>query len=567
MDALFSIEPMKRESYESLTRLVDEFERNLKMIDKMGFITENWTWLNQPSRFWPPINQPMPDNLPNIAQAERPISLPVQAVPPNELFELHSSFPRLVRLVTYLRRFQHNFSHQNRNNRKTGHLTTFELNDTTQFLVRIALQESFARELSEISTSGLVSSRSELKNLSRILIDGILRVGGRLRKTENTQMILPARHMLTERILVHYHEKHLHAGPQLLVACVREKFWPLRIRNLARKVVHSCVNCYRCKPNNLEQLMGDLPPERVTPTLPFLNTGVDLCGPFQYRKSPRASAVKCYVAIFVCLVTKATHVELVYDLSTAAFLVALHRFTACIGTPKLIECDNAKNFKGAAKELAKLRRKFYDQQHQTVVINHCADDGIAFKFIPPRSPNFGGLWEAAVKSFKKHLRATIGNSVLSQDEFITRMARIEAWLNSRPLTPLSADTNDLEVLTPGHFLIHRPLTSFPESDLSEIRETASTVGRRTTNCIDAFGSRDNIDVGTLVLFKEDNLPPLKWKYGRITRVYRGEDNNICVVIVRTADGEYTRSISNICVLPKRQPTTDVASPANPNSEQ
>ncbi|XP_065079407.1 uncharacterized protein LOC135702304 [Ochlerotatus camptorhynchus] len=155
-------------------------------------------WLNQPSRFWPPINQPIPDNLPNIAQAERPISLPVQAVPPNELFELRSSFPRLVRLVTYLRRFQHNVSYQNRNNRKTGHLTTFELNDTTQFLVRIAQQESFARELSEIST----------KNLSPILINGILRVGGRLRHAAISEdrkhpMILPARHTLTERILVH----------------------------------------------------------------------------------------------------------------------------------------------------------------------------------------------------------------------------------------------------------------------------------------------------------------------------------------------------------------------------
>ncbi|XP_065074715.1 uncharacterized protein LOC135698599 [Ochlerotatus camptorhynchus] len=548
-------------------------------------------WLNQPSRFWPPINQPIPDNLPNIAQAERPISLPVQAVPPNELFELRSSFPRLVRLVTYLRRFQHNVSYQNRNNRKTGHLTTFELNDTTQFLVRIAQQESFARELSEISTSGHVSSRSELKNLSPILINGILRVGGRLRHAAISEdrkhpMILPARHTLTERILVHYHEKHLHAGPQLLVACVREKFWPLRIRNLARKVVHSCVNCYRCKPNNLEQLMGDLPPERVTPTLPFLNTGVDLCGPFQYRNSPRASAVKCYVAIFVCLVTKATHVELVYDLSTAAFLAALHRFTARRGTPKLIECDNAKNFKGAAKELAKLRRQFYDQQHQAAVINHCADDGIAFKFIPPRSPNFGGLWEAAVKSFKKHLRATIGNSVLSQDEFITLLARIEACLNSRPLTPLSADPNDLEVLTPGHFLIHRPLTSFPEPDLSEIpknrldrwqenNELLRRIWKRwSTDYLSGLHprtkwtqQRDNIDVGTLVLLKENNLPPLKWKYGRITRVYRGEDNNIRVAVVRTADGEYTRSISKICVLPIRQPTTDVASPANPNSEQ
>ncbi|XP_038117267.1 uncharacterized protein LOC119769328 [Culex quinquefasciatus] len=547
-------------------------------------------WLNRESRFWPPINQPLPDYLPGIAQAERAVALPVQLVKPNELFAIQSSFPLLLRLVAYLRRFQHNASSRDRNNRRIGHLTTLELTDATKILVRIAQREAFARDLAEIESSGQVSHRSELKYLAPILVDGVLRVGGRLKHAAISEdrkhpMILPARHPLTERILVHYHEKHLHAGPQLLVACVRERFWPLRVRNLARTIVHTCVNCYRCKPTISEQLMGDLPQQRVTPTLPFLNTGVDLCGPFQYRKAPRAAPTKCYVAIFVCLVTKAAHIELVYDLSTAAFLAALHRFIARRGKPKLIQCDNATNFKGAERELEKLRKQFINQQLQAAVVNRCADDGIDFKFIPPRSPNFGGLWEAAVKSFKKHLRATIGNSVLSQDEFVTLLARIEACLNSRPLTPLSADPNDLEVLTPGHFLAFRPLTSPPEPDLSEIprnrldrwqenQELLRRIWKRWT--IDYLSGlhprtkwtqqRDNINVGTLVLLKEDNLPPLKWRYGRVIRVCRGDDNNIRVVVVRTADGEYTRSISKICVLPLRQPTADVAGAANPNPE-
>ncbi|XP_062700372.1 uncharacterized protein LOC134284888 [Aedes albopictus] len=45
LDALFAIEPMKRESYESLMRLVDDFERNLSMIDKMGIPTAGWSVL------------------------------------------------------------------------------------------------------------------------------------------------------------------------------------------------------------------------------------------------------------------------------------------------------------------------------------------------------------------------------------------------------------------------------------------------------------------------------------------------------------------------------------------
>ncbi|GFY09045.1 integrase catalytic domain-containing protein [Trichonephila clavipes] len=77
-------------------------------------------------------------------------------------------------------------------------------------------------------------------------------------------------------------------------------------------------------------------------------------------------------------------------------------------------------------------------------------------FIPPRSPNFGGLWESGVKSFKTHLKRVAENSNLTLEEFITLLAEIEAVINSRPLTPLSSN---FETLSPGHFLIGRPVTA------------------------------------------------------------------------------------------------------------
>lgn len=51
----------------------------------------------------------------------------------------------------------------------------------------------------------------------------------------------------------------------------------------------------------------------------------------------------------------------------------------------------------------------------------------------------------------------------------TILVRIEACLNSRPITPLSNDPSDLSALTPGLFLIGRPQTNSPESDLSANR--------------------------------------------------------------------------------------------------
>ncbi|XP_053698661.1 uncharacterized protein LOC128745608 [Sabethes cyaneus] len=543
-------------------------------------------WLRQPPRFWPSLSAPVQPECPPDQLEEKSIALPVQVLPPNELFSLYSSFTRLLRITTLIRRFIHNSNPQNREVRRNGLVTTAELREATENLVRIAQVERFTQDFADIARDGQVKKNSRLKALSPLLSNGILRVGGRLRNAPVTYnqrhpMILPNRHPLTDLILKFYHLNNFHAGPQLMTAVVRERFWPLRVRDLARQVVHSCVKCFRCKPEVMEQLMGELPPERVTPAFPFLRTGVDYCGPFFYRALQRGPPVKCYIAIFVCLVTKAAHVECVADLSSQAFIAALKRFVARRGKPDLIECDNALNFRGAKRELDELVRLFGSQHHQHLIASSCADDGITFKFIPPRSPNFGGLWEAAVKSLKKHLRSTLGNVILYLDNFLTLITQIEACLNSRPLTQLTADPNDLEVLTPGHFLVHRALIAVPEPSLEgtpmnrldrwqQTHEYVRRIWKQwQTDYLSGLQprtrwtqQRDNVNLDTMVLLKDENLPPLKWRLGRVTQVFRGDDNNIRVVTVRTKEGEFRRAITKICVLPIQQPSGDPASSAD-----
>ena len=82
-----------------------------------------------------------------------------------------------------------------------------------------------------------------------------------------------------------------------------------------------------------------------------------------------------------------------------------------------------------------------------------------------RSSHFGGLWEAAVKSMKFHLRRVVGPQKLTFEEMMTVLSQIEACLNSRPLTCATSHSEDgVDVLTPGHYLIGRPLCSLPSHD-------------------------------------------------------------------------------------------------------
>ncbi|GFS88985.1 integrase catalytic domain-containing protein [Trichonephila clavipes] len=156
--------------------------------------------------------------------------------------------------------------------------------------------------------------------------------------------------------------------------------------------------------------------------------------------------------------TKATHLEVVSDLTTEAFLACLRRFIARRSKPSVIWSDNATNFKGARNILSEWNEICKSDRIQLF----STEEGIEWSFIPPASPHFGGLWEANIKSMKRILLRVAKSAIMNFEELTTLMAQIEAVLNSRPLSPLSSDPNDLNPLTPGHFLTNCAISSFPE---------------------------------------------------------------------------------------------------------
>ncbi|XP_033243474.1 uncharacterized protein LOC117186601 isoform X1 [Drosophila miranda] len=103
--------------------------------------------------------------------------------------------------------------------------------------------------------------------------------------------------------------------------------------------------------------MGSLPPTRLAPARPFERCGVDFCGPINtYLRIRGKGPTKAYIAVFVCLLTKAVHIEVVSDLSTKAFLNALKRMGGRRKLPTDIFCDNATNFVGASNQLQELKK-------------------------------------------------------------------------------------------------------------------------------------------------------------------------------------------------------------------
>lgn len=169
------------------------------------------------------------------------------------------------------------------------------------------------------------------------------------------------------------------------------------------------------------------------------------------------------------------------------------------------------------------------KQHKQQLDECLNEVGVRWNFIPSLSPHFGGLWKAAVKSIKGHLRRTLGNALLIFEELVTVLTRVEACLNSRPITPLSTDPSDLNALTPAHFLIGGSLTCLPDHNITDMfsnwqrtqqlfqqiwtrwsREYLSQLQERTKW---HSTKGDAIRTGMLVLLKDENLPPLQWSLG------------------------------------------------------
>ncbi|XP_039311341.1 uncharacterized protein LOC105201279 [Solenopsis invicta] len=351
-----------------------------------------------------------------------------------------------------------------------------EPEELTRFssLHRLLRRIAFRDEIRALSRGRIERSRSPLRLLSPFLDDrGLLRVGGRLKHAllsvdQRHPIILPQGSHLTYLVVADEHGRVLHGGTQLTLASLRWRYWVLRGWQLVKHYIHRCLPCLRWRAANPQPRMGSLPRARVVPSRPFTHTGLDYSGPILLRttKGRGHRAYKAFVAGFVCFSSRAVHLEVVSDYTADAFLAAFRRFVSRRGLCLHLYTDCGTNFVGADRQLRGLLGMASKSSRS--IVGKLAEEGVEWHFNPPAAPHFGCLWEAAVEAFKHHLRRVIGESTLTYEEMATFLAEVEACLNSRSLQALSEDADELDVLTPGHFLVGGPLKAIPEPALTGI---------------------------------------------------------------------------------------------------
>ena len=150
----------------------------------------------------------------------------------------------------------------------------------------------------------------------------------------------------------------MHSGIQNTVTNIRQRYWITQIRSAVKAIIHKCVTCksltgtaYKSPP------MPPLPTCRVHSATPFEITGVDYTGHIFIKSSHGQPDRKVYICLFTCANTRATHLEIVPDLTTNAFLNAFRRFTSRRGIPSVMISDNQTTFIKASDHLPPPRYK------------------------------------------------------------------------------------------------------------------------------------------------------------------------------------------------------------------
>ncbi|GFX12791.1 hypothetical protein TNCV_3437651 [Trichonephila clavipes] len=376
-------------------------------------------------------------------------------------------------------------------------------------------EASDEEEIRSIKKQISLPPKSPLRSLHPFIDEhGLVRVGGRLQNSQlpfNSKhpIILPSQHSISELLIKEQHIAHLHAGPTFVT---NSKHPP--------------------------QLMGNLPKHRATLERPFFSCGIDYAGPvlIKCNKGRGTKSTKGYIALFVCLATKAVHIEAVGDLTTNSFIGALRRFSARRGAPATFIVTMEPIFVGARRKLDEIRKLWLSLPTNEAISYYLSKSSVDWHFYSSSSHILRYL---GIRNSIRQISSeeSIGRNHINFEELTTLLTQIEGLLNSRPLSYVNdSDIECISTLTPSHFLTGDVLLSVPEelpstSNHRDRWELLQNIKRGfwkkwSSEFISSLQPRKkwqdaqpNLKEDDIALIKEEG-PPGTWPMARVLQVHQ-----------------------------------------------
>lgn len=426
-------------------------------------------------------------------------------------------------------------------------ITIADIRLAQELWIKKAQRDLFPEELRDLQNGGSVSKKKDLYQLSPELDEkGIVVMKGRLKKANLSKKvknppILHSKHPYVKLLIEWHHRIGQHWGQERIMNELRKHAWIINCRIALKQCKAECITCRKRSAVPVPPEMGQLPEARVVEgCYPFEHTGVDYFGPLLVRE--RRSTVKRWGVIFTCLKTRAVHLDIAHSLETSDFLNVLVRFINLRAKPEHLWSDNGTNFVGAEREL---REKLKEWKKNQKFITDLQVREIEWHFLPPASPHMAGSHERLILDVKKLLKTMLKEAHPTEEVLRTFLCEVTGIMNSRPITVVSVDPEDLRALTPNDLLnipcvVGQSITGLYDESAKYRKswEQAQQLSRTFWNRWKIeylpwlarrkkwFEKVDPIQEGDLVLVVEDNAPRSAWKMGKIVKTYRAEDKQV-----------------------------------------
>ncbi|XP_068674368.1 uncharacterized protein [Montipora foliosa] len=500
-------------------------------------------FLKQPENEWPITRNYLEPQLPELVKTAMATNIEAfqDTLAGRIDISKYSNYNKLLRVTARIMKLYDRNPKSSLKN-ATNDLTPHDVEKAELFWIREA-QQNMGKDIENGKYKRLCPKMRE---------DGVYVIRGRselwmeMSYNKREVILLPYDHPFSRLFVEHKHRTG-HHGVLTTASKVRTRYWIPKLLKLVKSIKSKCVICRKLDKRVSEQIMGNLPTDRLKPAPPWYSTGIDLFGPYRIRDEvKKRTTSKTYGVIFTCLGTRAVYLDIAADYSTDKFLMVLRRFVSLHGYPSKLFSDNGTQLVAANKELSNITKNWDWNKLKGFGIT----EGFEWIFTSADAPWQNGVTEALIRSVKRAINASIGDSILTFSELQTVLSEVANLLNERPIGRHPTSPDDGTYLCPNDLLLGRATSRVPSGPFDEkannrqrftfVQTIISTFWKKWTR--DYFPcliirqkwhtSQRNMKTGDIVLIQDSNLIRGQWKLGKVSNTYPGTDGKVRKVDVQ-----------------------------------